>query len=226
MTNDPSTRTPEAVVSAAFVAMNTEDWHGVAALCDPQGLRIFKNRTLNILDMLNSDCDSPGDLPDIASANSYDHDSDFQSHLRLEVAGVSSIDEVRAMDPGKLFTRWVQAKSFRPRNGDHDAADEPVKGEKTVWSYTYLVLGSVRDGDGIAHVVIGSPRADSVTVDHTDDGVQLSPDLEEYLTALNHWGEPLFITCCLQPDGSWRMIPRRNLFLFDSITSVPAQGSI
>ncbi len=220
MTNAPTTSTPEAVISAAFAAMNTEDWHGLAALCDPQSLRIFKNRTLNILEMLRSDCDTPGDLPDVAAANSFGPEPDFLSYLRFEIAGVSSIDEVREMNPGKVFTRWVQARSFRPRTGDDDSTGGDAKRQKTVWSYTYYVLGSVRDGNDIAHVVVRLPREESLPPENASEGVQLSADVREYLTALSHWGEPLSITCCLQSDRSWRMIPRRNLFLFDSATTV------
>lgn len=219
-TPDPAPGTPEAVVTAAFAAMNTEDWHGLVTLCDPQSLRIFKNRTLDILEMIRSDCDTPGDLPDVAAGNSYDAEPDFLSFLRLEIAGVSSIEEVREMDPGKVFARWIQAKSFRPRAGEEDPTDENAKRQRTVWSYTYFVLGSVRDGEDIAHVVVRSPRHESVPPDDGHDGVQLPADLREYLTALSRWGDPLFITCCLQPDRSWRMVARRNLFLFDSPASV------
>ena len=222
MTHDHPTSNPEGVILAALAAMNTEDWHGLAALCDPQSLRIFKNRTMDILEMLRSDCEAPGDLPEVVAGSSYDDgDGDFQLYLRHEIAGVSSIEEVREMDPGKVFTRWIQAHSFRPRPGDAaDPADEDASGQKIVWSYTYDVLGSVPDGDDIAHVVIRSPREESLPPENTDDGVQLREDLREYLTALSHWGEPLFITCCRQPDGSWRMVPRRNLFLFDSASTV------
>ena len=226
MPNNPATNSPDAVVSAAFAAMNTEDWQAVAALCDPQGLRIFKNRTLEILEMLQSDCETPRDLSDIVGSNSYDPEPDFLSYLRLEVAGVSSVEEVREMESGKVFTRWIQAKSFRPRSGADDAADVDVKRQKRVWAYTYVVLGSVRDGDDIAHVVIRLPREEFMAPETTEDGVNLSPDLREYLTAVNHWGDPIFITCRLQPDASWRMIPRRNLFLFDSVASVDVTSTM
>ena len=220
-----NTATPEAVVSAAFAAMNTEDWQGVAALCDPQGLRIFKNRTLNILEMLQSDCETQGDLPDVVAGDSFDPEPDFLTYLRFEIAGVSSIDEVRQMDPGKVFTRWIQARSFRPRSDDDDTGAADGNQQKTVWAYTYFVLGSVQDGNGIAHVVIRSPREESLPPENPSDGVQLAPEVREYLQALSRWGEPLFITCCIQPDGSWRMIPRRNLFLFDSVATVDVQST-
>src|SRR5690242_4883983 len=109
---------PVKVVDAAFQALNLEDWAGLADLCDPVSLRAFKR------EMLEEFCGSSDrdestheidvveeDDPEIRAAIEHDlailrESWDPAERVRREFASVDSVDELREMEPGKMFARW------------------------------------------------------------------------------------------------------------------------
>lgn len=216
-------RTPEAVVLAAFAAINTEDWHTLSELCDPLSLVIFKRHTLRLLSFFAEDAD----IDDEFSDDFDDEHVDFRDMLRFEVAGVDSVRELEEMDPGRVFIRWLQAKAspgyrdkIEPwRNGSEESA------RRTVRSYKYSVLGSVADGDDFAHVLY-RPTIDEAEW-HPDlyDNAwkERSEEEHRYVESIHQRGDPSVAVCRRQGDGSWKMVAKRNFWLFDSVDIIEVQ---
>lgn len=90
-------KTPEDALVAAFAAISTEDWHGLTMLCDPVSLPVFKRQTVRILSEFAQACEMEREFGE--------EEFDFDEFLLSEVAGASSLDDVKEMDAGRLFAR-------------------------------------------------------------------------------------------------------------------------
>jgi hypothetical protein len=155
-------RTPEKVVDAAFEALNLEDWARLADLCDPVSLRAFKREMLEDFcgsgdrDESTSEVDVvEEENPEIRAA--IEHDiailrewwSSPANRVSNEFASVETVDELREMDPGKMFARWLQARKpalegDRDRDPGEDWKRQKARAsEKTTRAFLHTTLGSV-----------------------------------------------------------------------------------
>ncbi|MEO8578004.1 MAG: hypothetical protein ABI556_14945 [Gemmatimonadales bacterium] len=206
----------EDVVTAAFAAINAEDWHELAMLCDPASLSIFKRETLDLLSEYDDGFELENDFGDVP---------DLAEMLRFEMANVSSIEEAKAMDPGRVFARWIQAHSISYFSGkdDQEVACARRDGDRPriVRSYKYAVLGSVADAPDIVDVIYRStdPLSELYSIAYEKRLGKLSED-ERRIVELIHHRDPLVVTCRKQRDGSWKIIAKRDFILIDSVEFV------
>lgn len=222
-------KTPEGVVAAAFAAINTEDWHGLTALCDPLSLAVFKKQTIDSLVDL-ADCDDPAaDDPEFDPMESIRYEADPTFFLRYELTGVSSIDEVREMDPCRVFVRWLQARSPSGWSGDSSKDSQYEKAraaalnprERKVRSYRYRILGAVPDGPDIAYVLFRPSETfcDIYPESYKECLNQWSEDERRFMAAVHNRGDPS-VVICRKSSGSWQIVAKRNFLLMDSIDVV------
>lgn len=215
-------RNPEDLLAAVFSALNTEDWHTLTTLCDPLGLAIFKRHTLRLLSRYAEDCDTGDEFSD----DFGDEEVDLVDILRFELAGVESFREIEDMDAGRVFVRWLQARLFRNeiepwREGGEGSA------LRTVRSYKYSVLGSVADGDELVHVIYRQTMDLSDWHPEIYDNAWKERSNEErgFVEAMHQRGDPSVAVCRRQCDGSWKMVPKRTFWVFDSEDVVGVGGN-
>ncbi len=215
-------RNPEELVAAVFAALNTEDWHTLTTLCDPMGLAIFKGHTLRLLSRYAEDCDTGDEFSD-GFGNEEVHLVDI---LRFELAGVESYREIEEMDAGRVFVRWLQARTFKNRiepwrQGSEESA------HRTVRSYKYSVLGSVADGEEFVHAIYRQTIDLSEWHPEIYDNVWKERSDEErgFVEAMHQRGDPSIAVCRRQSDGLWKMIPKRTFWLVDSEDVVEVRGN-
>jgi hypothetical protein len=237
-------RSPAEVLNAAFAALNLDDWAGFAALFDPVSLRAFKSETLESYedsahdyhvdpeDLLDSEPEMPREAAEYQAARMNEVTSKAHQ-LKRDFLTVKSVEELRAMDPSRMFVLWLQACSPYRRaalEAENDpswevdsAWDPPVDGgTKETRGYRYSVIGFIADGPQIARVLY----RDDLTIDKMfpDEYAELmsgKPDDEQELASqLHHNSHPRFATCRKQPDGSWRLVAERYLMLVSSLQRV------
>ncbi len=217
-------KTPETVILAVFAAINTEDWHGLSELCDPLSLILFKRFMLRLLSYSAED----DDIDDEFTDDFGDDHADFRDRLRFEVSGVESVREIEEMDPGRVFVRWIQARAsllngdkVEPwRNGGEESA------RRTVRSYKYSVLGSVPDGDEFVHVLYRPTIDQSEWHPDLYDNAwnERSEEERRFVETMHQRGDPSVAVCRKQSDGSWKMVAKRNFWLFDSVDEIEVRN--
>lgn len=215
-------RNPEDLLAAVFAALNTEDWHTLATLCDPVGLAIFKRHTLRLLSRYAEDCDTGDEFSD----DFGDDGVHLVDILRLEVAGVESFREIEEMDAGRVFVRWLQARIFKNKIEPWRQGSE--EGDlRTVRSYKYSALGSVADGDEFAHVIYRQIIDLSEWHPEIYDKAwkERSDDERGFVEAMHQRGDTSVAVFRRQSDRSWKMVPKRTFWLFDSEDVVEVRGN-
>jgi hypothetical protein len=234
-------KTPLEVVNAAFDALNVEDWAGFAGFCDPVSLRAFKREILEEFGEysghwaggeVDEEFEEDED-PELQAA--IDHDLALMDEwfgpahrVRSEFESIETVDELREMDPGRAFARWLQAKSRNPYR-----SDEPGEGEewrragnsgsrKTTRAYQYFAVGSVLDSPDIAYVIYRNANSPNDIYPGVMDGWEQSvPADEAELARLTHYLQrPQVVTCRKQADGSWRLLAGRSLSLVGTLEVV------
>lgn len=225
--------TPAEVVQAAFDAINLEDWGGLARLCDPVGLRLFKDE---ILDQSAETFRRFGKSADaLLEIDLEDADDDFDfglvdpgEALGRELLNVTTLEQLQEMDPARVFARWIQAKSCRqrrilkpPEESWRGPADSPLSGTALV--YSFAVLGWVNDGADLAHVLYrndrdipGKPIVGGI--EHKTDAEQ-EDELGRILCVRSF---PVTALCRRQGDNSWKLIASRDLYLVASVELIDA----
>jgi len=219
-------RTPAEVVQAAFDAINLEDWGGLAELCDPVSLRLFKEE---IVEQAATTFQKSGQAaPDILD-DLYDDDDfdlgfiDPEECLSRELFNVTTLEQLQELDPARVFARWIQAKSrrlyrlFKPEKENWKEPDNcsPLK---TAHAYTFVILGWLKDGEDLAHVMYRNDRdipggavAKGSSIADEDDLLERTLCVRSFVfTAL----------CRNQADGSWGLIASRNLYLVPSVALI------
>jgi hypothetical protein len=225
--------TPEKVVDAAFEALNLEDWAGLAGLCDPVSLRAFKREMLEEFCWSSARDESASEVeiveeedPEILAAVEHDFAIIREwfspaNRVRTAFASVESVDELREMDPGKMFARWLQAKEpEQDADPDRDPGENWKRhkvpaSEKTTRAYHYTTLGSVLDGDKIAYVVYRNSKGpnDFYPGVMNDWESERPADEVELARDTRYLRHPMVITCRRQSDGSWRLIASSHFSL-------------
>lgn len=218
-------RTPVDVVTAAFAAINLEDWHTFIGLCDPLSLAVFKRQTVRYLGMLDDELEHSDDPLGLEGDDSSSYSVEPEFLVRHEIAGARSVDDIREMDPGRVFVRWIQARSFyRDRDledGRGPEKDEPDR-KRNVVGYRYAVLGSVPVHPSFAYVLAcstdGSPGTDFLA--GNEHFKEWPDDERRYFCDMCQRSDPLVVECRRIEDGSWRIVARRSFFVMDSLEAV------
>ncbi|HZK79338.1 MAG TPA: hypothetical protein VFC35_10540, partial [Gemmatimonadaceae bacterium] len=223
-------------------ALNLEDWSGLADLCDPVSLRAFKREMLEDYgeeDAINEAIHEldPDYDPEIQEA--IEHDVALirewfnpLNRLRLEFSPVDTIEELREMDPGKMFARWLRAKQpdarfeHAPDEGEEWKGRKDRGSDKTTHTYCYTTIGSVLDGEKIAWVIYRNAKSpNDFYPGLMDDWESKLPDDEaELARETRYMRHPLVVTCRKQDDGSWRMIASSNFSLVGTLQVVEVRG--
>jgi len=221
---------PIELVDAAMAATNREDWHGVAALCDPASLAAFRRHMLDRLDpatiaphevtaesLQHGERPMPREVAEQFAAWRRER-NDPVHRLREEFPDVASTDELRAMAPAELFAAWLDGRSARRQilrlvaEGRAPAAVAEHLRAGPFPSQSLVALGVVHDGERFAHVLYRHRHdAEPAAVETHGWAAALPDDERELALELMHRGHPQVTTCRRQPDGSWRLIADHNL---------------
>lgn len=218
-------RTPEEVVTAAFAAINMEDWHGLTALCDPLSLAVFKGQTVRNLTRLADWYGLAPHDPDFDPMEKIKHAADPEFFVRSEIAGVESLEALRSMDPARIFAGWLRARSFADCADDEElgvSRDPASPGKRRIRNYRYSVVGSVLDGTDISYVLF-RPTATYVETYPEAYAACLktfSDDERHFDAAMHHRGDPVTVICRKQSDNSWLIVAKRSFFLLDTLEVV------
>lgn len=228
--------TPRLVVAIAFERLRNNDWPGLAELCDPLSLEAFK------IEMLEEFGDRFGEPdPEVTATEVEPIELDDEmyadymkylhpdSMMKVEFPLLTSMDDLRSMEPVDAFTCWLEGKATHPRSAEVDP-DEPwiaelkaeLEGDDPYddreWPL-YEIVGCVFDSPDIAHVVY-RPKASAREVIGAgyDEWLARGPsEYREYMIAMNHRGIPMLISCRRQKDGSWRLVGNRQFSFFSSL---------
>lgn len=213
---------PLDVVRAVVDALNQEDWVAAARLCDPASLSVFKRQLLARVDparemvqimtveqAMRAYPDMPREAAEYQIAMSRRH-FNAQSILGDEVPGVTSVEELQNMTPEQVFAIHLSANTLahqleRARRHGHIPPEVEVQ-VRTVElpKASYLLLGSVEDGERVAHVVYRRewPQAD----EGADEAMADLTPAERQFGLDARRGNAEITTCRRQPDGTWRVI--------------------
>src|SRR5689334_886713 len=161
-TTESPSKTPSEVLTAAFEALNLDDWAGFAALFDPVSLRAFKSEILESYldekeifnfeaeDILESNPDMPREAAEY-EASKMNHVTSKAHRLKRDFLTVKSVDELLDMDPSRMFVLHLQALSPYRRAALEPMDEEPWEtesdweppvddGKKVTRGYCYSVV--------------------------------------------------------------------------------------
>src|SRR5688572_30673101 len=168
MTRPAAPRDPVAAFDLTVATMITEDWTGVARLCDPTSLRVFRRQIIEDYDpatpvptfTVEGILQSAPQIPRAEAERMVSmHRMAFDrvANLRRELPGVESVAALRAMAPVEAFATWLDAKSYRRQLTEMAARGEISEAEARAPTpaglMSYRALGAVLDGDRFATVV-------------------------------------------------------------------------
>ncbi len=233
--------TPIAVFEQAIAALNAADWPRVTALCDPVSVRAFHRQLverftpreaaheLTVEEYMRHAPEMPRAVAEYHVAQHRRH-ADPSTWLMRELPDVPDLATLRAMSPEQVFAAWLDARSplrrieeLAARGEMPSLTDEQVQALKGM-TLAYVALGSVADGDRIAHVLYrhhidAESSADGASRDSTDEDavwriawLAARPEDERQLARELAGREHVqSATCRLQPDGQWRLIAGEGL---------------
>ena len=220
--------TPVDTVNAVFAALNVGDWAVFTDLCDPVSLRAFKReifeQATGRFSTLSFDMPDLGEYPDEELADGESSGAfsckgcdDPAEILKSELVNVTSLAELRRLDPGRVFSKWIQARA-RDRDCEEffdPATDQVCKPRRfaMVQPYDYTVLGFVQAGVDVAHVVYQADASVQIELNEefdVDDKPEDETELDRVLIASCYTN---IAVCRRQGDGSWRLVAARNLYL-------------
>jgi hypothetical protein len=222
--------TPLDVFSAAMEALDAEDWRRVAELCDPESLEVFQQQFLaslalrtppSVEEMMRAQPEMPREVAEYFQAAARTA-HERQTHLALEMPGVSSVDELRTLPPAEFFARWLESNTPRAtveramRDGGR-AGMVPTE-LPAMPRLGWKVLGTVPDEPDLVHVVYrhvpleaptarGDVPASSGRPGHAGDGRFAAFERDVRPRLFN-----LVSTLRRQQDGTWRLIADHSLF--------------
>ncbi|MDB4874206.1 MAG: hypothetical protein JWM41_652 [Gemmatimonadetes bacterium] len=231
---------PVTLFGAAIHALNRDDWHGVARLCDPASLTFFKR---NLIESLSPPAEQSHKLtatelmkavPSMPRAvaeyqvTRFRESLDPKQRLRDQVPSVKSLAALEAMTPAAVFAAWLEGKSIRRqvdrnvelRRMTRATANEVVaQGEK---QFNFKGLGYVDDGDRIAHIVYR--RDDSIRgpfLGADEPSLAGRSDAEIQFVG-DGWGReaPLTVMARRQFDDSWLLVASLDFLLVDQIAFI------
>lgn len=229
---------PSQVVVDAVAAIERGDWKAFIALCDPVSIRRFKNELvwqfsdhgyappITVEDLMSEMPDLPREVAEynLTRMNRY---RDPVERLQLELSTVSSVDELQSLDPSEVLIRWLQSRmpqredefsvrTWEPSSGMGVTEIRKLSQEELdndfIYKPEYVVLGSVRDGEELAHVVCRHADQHDRDDEEQSEDYTTPSDEAELNCVIQNRVHMLTALCRRQPDGAWRLIAERNLF--------------
>src|SRR5689334_24254792 len=109
-------------MTAAFAALNIDDLAGFIELCDPVSLRAFKREKIesytvdlmdyefNADDLMESEPDLPPAVAEYQAAR-MNTTMDPNERLNRDFPMLDGMEELHAIDPGRLFVEWLRMRS-------------------------------------------------------------------------------------------------------------------
>lgn len=172
----PAQTSPEAAARAFFAAQQEQRWQAAAALVDSAALHRFREGqiefaraittpyALSVEDLHRMDPQMPECVAQYQVERSRQSASRAGTHLRQLFAGVSSADELETLPPRELLARYLQAQDpqesmnrflleRRLELPDSVARLVADSMQARVPHLQRRVLGVVREGDTLAHVL-------------------------------------------------------------------------
>jgi hypothetical protein len=236
-----------AVFEAAVAALRAEAWDAMATFVDPVSLRGFSRellervaprnrpRSMTVEQYLAHDPQMPRAVAEYYVEQGTKH-SQTGSILAREFPGVASAEMLAPLSPEAVFARWVAGKSMRSQfqqlvEAGQIAGDVAAHRATLPFShaYDYIVLGSVADGEQLAHVLYRRDVAppDTWTGQPAEWFRGRSADEQALVRDVSGREHPWVATCRRQADQSWRLIADHDFLHVSSIqlTGVGMHGS-
>jgi hypothetical protein len=223
---------PLDLFRAAVSALNREDWPAVAALCDPVSLSAFRRRMIEQLaptrpiraitveEYMRHSPDMPREVAEYSVAQIQRH-ADPERRLKEELPDVTSVAELRSLDPITVFVKWLDARSFRRQierlvaegRASRAAGAAAIARLAENAQYPYVALGALPDGDRVVHIVYRHEvdRQKRPSPDAQRWLERLPPEEQELVRDIEERGPPWIAACRRQPDGTWRLVADHGL---------------
>jgi hypothetical protein len=210
---------PVQLFQTVLARMNAEDWAGTAALCDPASLTSFRRTMLDQFapterhvvtadDYLKMEPDMPREVAEY-NVKHAQKTVDPDARIRSEFPSVASFAALRALEPVDFFAEYLYGRS--PQRQLRDQAKDGAISKKAADAifarpfehFLYEPVGSVTDGDRIAHVLYRL-KMDESTDPRADAWLANVPaDEREFTKDVQRRGHPQLFLCRKQPDGGW-----------------------
>lgn len=195
---------PLDLFRAAIDALNREDWHALAALCDATSLGEFKNDVLAELtpppaseqlltpaQLMNAVPNMPRAVAEYQIAR-FREAFDPKRRLKELLPAADSRDAIDQMTPVEVFALWLEGRSTRRQLERHvenrrmtrGAAREVIAGG--IRRFDFVALGFVHDGPDAVHIVYrragGSLPPRTIMARRQDNGEWLLDANKHFLT--------------------------------------------
>jgi len=214
---------PRQLVHAAFYALKSRDYNGLASLCDPLSLASFKQEMVDEYCPALSTADDQHTHPPVElSEEEYAELVDVLdpvARMQSEFPTIRSLDQLISMDPIAVFATWMYASSAArfqdktPRRPWEISSEwKPGEDQHRDSEPTYAIIGCVFASPDIAHVLYHNELS-ALESSPGGYGKWLSealPVYRDFMNAMHHRGTPSLITCRRQSDGSWRLVARKD----------------
>lgn len=209
MSNDPL-----SVFRAAVEALERENWHRIASLCDAESLAAFKQELLETLappagnalkltatELMKAVPNMPRAVAEY-QVSRFRETLDPRRRLKQEIPGAESREALERMPPAEVFALWLEGRSLR-RQLDREVdrkhmsratANELLTDGRRPIAFT--PLGFVNEGEELAHVV--------------------------YRTSTGHRLQTA--TAKRQANGDWLLLADRGLLTMNQIRLTPDIG--
>lgn len=230
---------PVSVFEAAVSALQRGDWHGVAALCDPDSLVAWRTSTAALLkgtsepELTSEHCmrlfpDMPREVAESHVAQAREAAESGRRLWQLMPEHVQLLETMRDADSATAFAAWLEFHSPRRQierlivlgqiGPDALGLVPPDAG-----IYDYIALGFVRDGEDTAYVVYRAdfaPPAHAIALPGSRRSV---PATDVNSTEMYSMIQPSIATCRRQQDDCWRLVATDD-FLAVCRISIQAVG--
>ncbi len=205
---------PEALFRVAAEAFCARDYRRAAACCDPVSLAVFRHerlatlapnprRVLTVDELLRAWPDWSRERAEY-EVRIREGTNDVPPPERQLLAGVEALEEATALTPLEFFARALEARdmrfllsrALREHRPELAAPTPQIPDEMLAWSQAapvFTVLGTVADGERLAHVVFCCAHGSPLGRDRLADATQEAASIETN-------------TSRRQPDGSWLLV--------------------
>jgi hypothetical protein len=228
---------PRAVFDAAVAALRSEAWDVMSTFVDPISLRGFSQellarvaprhspRQMTVEEYLAHDPEMPRAVAEYQVAQ-WAKPSNARDNLAREFPGITSVEALAALSADAMFARWIAGKSIRSQFEQLVAAGQitgDVAARRAAFpfsdAYDYVVLGSLEDGEQVAHVLFRRNMAapDTWTGRSAEWFRGRSADEQAYARDLSGREQPWIATCRRQADQTWRLIAGHDFLYVSSI---------
>lgn len=189
MSQSEAAESPETVVRAYFAALEAERFEEAVGYLEPASATAFRQHQIEVaraaaeLSAAASEPDEPGSATQFSPIQQpIPRAASFPSPTPLvrKFAGIETLDQLQQLEPSEMLLRFLQTRTPEyqrrqtVREGRIPAPDDNLPPEER------QVLGAVREGEALAHVVFRStsdflrneipPMLDVVTLRRTDAG--------------------------------------------------------